>query len=172
MSFYFKLKLENIKTTIIISLLSLSAFGAFAQSGSVNTNNTVCKVAPRMPSNAVRVWPAETYIPTENKACPPCYEYKRRSGLTVMECPFLLPVAPGSTSATTVKMQEQNTYTGNYPSCKRNADMPANAKYAWPTAHYIPTGNAACAPCYEYKTKHGLKVMECPDALFPPANKE
>ena len=60
-------------------------------SGNTYTGNypKVCKRDPDMPRGAVPVWPKDAYTPTQSPECAPCYEYTRKSGLTVMECPFL-----------------------------------------------------------------------------------
>ena len=123
-----------------------------------------------MPAKAVQVFPKDAYIPLEDKSCPPCYQYRGIHGTMVMECPFILPAQPGNTGSgpqtTNIDLQSQNTYTGNYPACNKIQGMPANAKLVYPRATYLPAGNPACAPCYEYTTKRGLKVMECPNALL------
>ena len=52
--------------------------------------------------------------------------------------------------------------------CLRDPDMPANAVPAWPKSAYtpVPAQDASCAPCYEYKNKHGFLIMECPFLVF------
>jgi hypothetical protein len=157
------------KTTIIISLLSLTSLTGFCQAinGPVNDNTPVCRKAPNMPTRAIPAWPQEAYIPLEDKSCAPCYEYRSKRGTMRMECPFIMPVAPGyTTNTTTVDVQGQNTYTGNYPVCKEELHMPANAKAVFPSSEYTSLGTPGCAPCYEYTTRHGLTVMECPNAML------
>ena len=176
------------KKLLIISFLSFAALQAFAQTGNetVKVNTAGCMKDPDMPKNAVPAWPKSAYTPVGNPKCAPCYQYKNKHGLTIMECPFLVwPPADGGSAdnsplpasaavtvpATTddgVAVESQNTYTGNYPACKRPAGMPANAKPVWPSSAYTPVGDPKCAPCYEYTKKNGLTIMECPDLVFPP----
>lgn len=167
------------KRILIITLLSLATASAFAQTEDAGTatKHTVCKRDPNMPANAKPAWPKSDYTPTQDPSCAPCYTYTRKSGLKVMECPFLLfpPEHKGATAdvsaqtdnAGNMNVQSQKAYTGNFANCKRDPLAPRNAKAAWPKSDYIPVGNTACAPCYEYTTKRGLKVMECHNALFP-----
>ena len=167
------------KRAFIITLLSLATASAFAQTEDASnsaTNHEVCKRDPNMPANAKPAWPKSAYTPTQDPSCAPCYTYTRKSGLKVMECPFLL-FPPEHRNSKEVSMQTSNgnlnvqsgkTYTGHYSAtCKRDPLAPKGAKPAWPKSEYIPVGNTACAPCYEYTTKRGLKVMECHNALFP-----
>lgn len=172
------------KKAIILSFLSFAVLNAIAQTDApAVSGNAVCNRIPNMPAHAARVWPKSAYIPIgEPASCPPCYEYKTKHGLVVMECPFLWfppenePSAEGAVTAQTepdgsVEIQGQNTYSGNYPACKKETNMPANAKMVWPASAYIPLGNPTCPPCYEYTRKSGLKVMECPNLWFPPEDK-
>jgi len=169
------------KNLLIISLISFAGYTATAQA-----THAVCKKAPNMPANAKLVFPKSAYTPLQDASCPPCYEYTTKRGLKVMECPYAWFKPEGtSTSAPvavrtvthndngTMEMQSQNTYGGNYPSvCERLPNMPADAKMVWPKSNYTPTGNPACPPCYEYTTKRGLQVMECPNLWFPAEGKE
>ena len=168
------------KTTIIITaLLSFATIGSNAQSA-----KTSCQRPADMPANAVMVYPRSAYTPLGDPACPPCYQYTTKRGLQVMECPYATFNADQTPSVTpiplvttqngnnsTIDVLSQNTYTGNYPVCKRDPDMPANAWLVWPKTAYKSNGNPACAPCYEYKSKNGILVMECPDVTFLPENK-
>ena len=164
------------KQSIIIALFSLVTMGAYAQDA-----KKVCQKAPNAPARAVATFPESAYTPTGDPSCAPCYTYKTKRGLEVMECPFLyFPGKGGSegstasqTTYTTVNAQDQRSYTGNYSKayCARDPHMPKNGHTVYPKSDYIPTGNPACAPCYEYTTKRGLKVMECHDLLFPPEQK-
>lgn len=172
------------KQTILISLLTVATFGAFAQSSDKATtlHNGVCRVARNMPADAKPVFPESAYTPLQDPSCPPCYEYKSKYGYMVMECPFLR-FPPAQTNSTTVtplvteynaqngavEVRTQNTYAGRYPKvCKTDPEMPANGKPVWPTTEYTALGNPECAPCYEYTRKSGLKVMECHNLMFPP----
>lgn len=167
-----------------MSLLAVAALDAGAQSA----NKTVCKKAPNMPANAVMVFPKSAYTPVQDPSCPPCYEYTTKRGLRVMECPFALfpPEKSASErsaeatshtevtrtesngSGTTVGMESQNSYTGNYnySRCAKELNLPAGATPVYPKSAYVPSGNPDCPPCYEYTTKRGLKVMECPNLWF------
>lgn len=167
------------KKIIIISILALAALNTNAQSSDAAAK---CKKAPNMPANAVPAWPKSAYTPAGDPSCAPCYTYKTKRGLEVMECPFAYfpaehsnstyeaPVADVNTMSTvnTLEVQAQNTYTGNYPGCPKMPNMPKNAKLVYPKSAYTPTGDPSCAPCYEYTTKRGLEVMECPHLWFPP----
>ncbi len=135
-----------------------------------------------MPANAVAVFPKSAYTPVEDPSCPPCYEYTTKRGLKVMECPFaLFPPEKSATERTqtvtrtennqTMAVESQNSYTGNYTSCAKELGMPAGATPVYPKSAYVPTGSADCPPCYEYTTKRGLKVMECPNLWFTQDNK-
>lgn len=178
------------KTTIIISLLSLATLGAYAQS------NQVCPKPANMPKNAVMVYPKSAYTPVGDPSCPPCYLYTRKSGLQVMECPYAwfkegndnnnqtvqtTRYSTQPTQATTaqtytngvISMESQRSYTGNYnySQCAKDLRMPSGATPVYPKSAYVPTGNPDCPPCYEYTTKSGLKVMECPNLWFVQDNK-
>ena len=178
------------KKTFLISLLIPIAIGAalttYAQSSDVqtttNNNGAVCKKFPNMPANAYPVWPKGAYTPLEDPSCAPCYEYKRKNGIMTMECPYLQfpaehstadadalpPVTTAQANVNDVQYQGQNSYTGNYPVCKRDPNMPANAKPVWPKGDYTPLEAQACPPCYEYKSrKTGILIMECPYLRFP-----
>lgn len=181
------------KKTFLISLLSLAAFSMNAQTVTTD-KNAVCKKFPHMPAGATAVWPSGTYTPTQDPSCPPCYEYKsKRTGVMIMECPYLnFPAEKSSATASNavmeqnyepvtrtqpntdrIVMQSQNSYTGNYPAvCKRDPDMPANAKPVWPAGTYTATQDPSCPPCYEYKSKRtGVMIMECPFLRFPASEK-
>jgi len=167
------------KTSLLISLFCIASIGSYAQDVQKDqsaTNNAVCRKYPDMPKGAKPAWPKTTpYVSNVAPQCAPCYTYTRKSGLKVMECPGLwfLPEGAGKDNGNTVQtdgmnVQAQNVYTGNYPKvCKRDPNMPANAVPVWPKGEYTPTQDPACAPCYEYTTKHGLGVMECPYLYFP-----
>ena len=170
------------KKVFIIPLLLLVTFYADAQATNtpVRVNDVVCKTDPDMPANAVRVWPKSAYTPTQDPSCAPCYQYKNKYGHTIMECPFLIfspadeNVIPGAavinvqaTDNGDVNVQSQNTYTGNYPACDRSR-FPKYSTPVWPKSAYIPTGNPNCPPCYEYTSKHGVAIMECPYLVFLP----
>jgi hypothetical protein len=135
-----------------------------------------CRKSAGTPKRAVPAWPSKTdYTSLTEPSCAPCYKYTTRNGLKVMECPFLLlppqggtPVTINETSTAAGFTLRHKAYTGNYPSCRRDPDMPKRAKVAWPKAAYTPIGDPKCAPCYQYTTKRGLKVMECPNLWFPP----
>jgi len=49
----------------------------------------VCKRDADMPRGAKPAFPKSEYTPTQDPSCAPCYTYTRKSGLKVMECPFL-----------------------------------------------------------------------------------
>jgi hypothetical protein len=174
------------KKALIIPLFLLMAATSFAQTanGPIKVNTAVCRTDPDMPKNAVLVWPKSDYTPTQDPSCAPCYEYKNKYGHTVMECPFLVfskqadDAAQGATEITTqttdngaMDVRSQGTYTGNYPACDKNR-FPKYSTPVWPKSAYIPTGNPNCAPCYEYTSKHGVAVMECPYLVFLPEGKQ
>lgn len=166
-----KSNLETMKSMIMILLLSLLTVNIFAQDKSA-----VCPRDLNEPKSAVPAWPKSAYVPTGNPDCPPCYEYTRKSGLRTMECHHLWFTPEGSTNAgpqntsaqtnNDLDIQRQQSYSGNYPSCPKDPGTPKNAKPAWPTSDYIPLGDPACPPCYEYTRKSGLKVMECHHLWF------
>ena len=170
------------KKTFMISFLLVAAINVFAQSTGQPTkiDKAGCRVDPDMPKNATPAWPASAYTPVEDQSGAPCYEYTNKHGLTIMECPFLVfpptgDAAPGAVTLTEtnddINVQAENTYTGHYPACKRPTGMPKNATPVWPKSAYVPTGDPACPPCYEYTNKHGLTIMECPKLVFLPENK-
>jgi len=113
------------KTTIIISLLSLASLTAGAQTATktiTSSNHAVCMKAPDMPANAKLVFPKAAYTPVQDPSCPPCYEYTTKRGLKVMECPFLWFPPEGGNSKVTpttdepvstipTDMQTQNAFT-------------------------------------------------------------
>lgn len=174
------------KTTILISLLSIASLGCFAQS----SNPYQCKRLPDMPASAAPAWPSSPYISKVDPHCAPCYTYTRKSGIEVMECPGLWFPPEGANqetidawqqanvvnepaaaeqSANAVEVQGTSSYTGNYPKvCKKDPNMPKGAVMVYPKSAYTPTQDPKCAPCYEYTRKSGIRVMECPYALFPP----
>ncbi len=179
------------KKTLLISLLSFAAVVSYAQDNAGQAafrGQPVCRKYAEMPKGAVAVFPTciSRYIPVGDAKCAPCYEYTSKHGLTVMECPGLwfLPengavpvgqnVVNGDQQALqtpgVLNVQSENTYAGNYPkACKRDPNMPKGAVPTWPSSPYVSTqGDPACAPCYEYTTKHGLTVMECPFLYFVP----
>ncbi len=161
------------KTTLIISLLCLASLGSYAQ-----TEYTTKNLPPLVNNGkAIPVTPAfdEPFtVVTDN----PCYAYKRH-GLVVLECPgvWFTPEKKTiqETTVTVVKpngeirVQTEGTYMGYYPKLKSDPDMPANAVPAYPTSPYIPLYDP---PCYTYKTKSGLEVMECHGLLFPPEHND
>lgn len=53
------------------------------------------------------------------------------------------------------------------PVCKKDPNMPKDAKPAWPESVYTPLEDPACPPCYKYTSKLGHGVMECPFLRFP-----
>ena len=109
------------KTTIIISLLSLAAFSANAQSATntmENSKHAVCMKAADMPANAKMVFPKTAYTPVQDPSCPPCYEYTTKKGLKVMECPFLwfppersTPTTDQPVTTVPTDLPMQNAYT-------------------------------------------------------------
>jgi hypothetical protein len=172
------------KTALIVSFLCLASMGAFAQN-TFETNQVVCRIAPDMPKGARPVFPKGAYTALEDKSCPPCYEYRSKYGYMVMECPFLRFPAEGherSEAATVteneviggaIEVQTRNSYTGNYPAvCKMAPDMPKGAKPVFPASAYVPLQDPSCPPCYEYRSKYGYMVMECPYLRFAPENKD
>jgi hypothetical protein len=161
------------KKIIIMSVLSLSTSVGFAQ----NANHNRCQPPTDMPANATPVFPESAYTSAGDPSCPPCYEYTTKRGLKVMECPDLLfktestEINVAKTAQTSnnndMAVQSESSYTGNYPvNCSKDLNMPANAWPVWPKSDYRATSNTACAPCYEYRTKNGLLVMECPNLIF------
>lgn len=176
------------KKTLLASLLSLATLGVYAQSCehpvTVHNKKEACRIDPNMPARAKAVWPQSAYIPLEDPSCPPCYEYRSKYGYMVMECPFLMFPPEHSTNAngaplvtegttlngeSAIEVQSQNTYSGHYPAvCKRAPNMPAGAVPAWPKSQYTALQDPSCPPCYEYRSKYGYMVMECPFLRFPP----
>jgi len=168
------------KQAILISMMCIGSMAGFAQTTQNDAANSqaVCRKYPGMPAGATAAWPKSEYVSKVNPQCAPCYTYTRKSGLAVMECPGLwfVPtetvektVDAGWDNTTPVHMQTTSAYTGNYPKvCKRDARMPKNATPAFPESTYTPTQDPSCAPCYTYKRKSGLEVMECPFLYFPP----
>jgi hypothetical protein len=182
------------KKSLLISLLCIAAIGANAQSTdqTVTTNTAVCKTFPNKPARAVPVFPKTAYTPLEDPSCPPCYEYRSKYGYMVMECPYVrfapehgnkeltseeavtLPYNASSIDAdakteTTVQAETQHVYTGNYPAvCLRSPNMPKGAKQVFPKSEYTALEDASCPPCYEYRSKYGYMVMECPFLRFAP----
>ena len=131
-----------------------------------------------MPANAVPAWPKSAYTPapSQDPSCAPCYEYTNKRGTVIMECPFLvfqsegtgilLPGTSMTTTSSSIDVQAEHTYTGNYPACSKKL-YPAHTTPVWPKTAYTPTGNPDCAPCYEYTNKRGTVIMECPYVVFP-----
>jgi hypothetical protein len=169
------------KKILLLPVLMLAAISLQAQSmdrPATLNNNAVCKSFPDMPANAVPIWPKGAYTPLEDPSCPPCYEYTSKHGTLRMECPYLqfppehenqaAVMEKQTNTGRSIQMQSENTYSGNYPSCKRFPDMPANAVPVWPKGAYTPLQDPSCPPCYEYTSKHGTLRMECPYLQFPP----
>ena len=173
------------KKILLPAAFLLFSMGSLAQntvkSQPVVSATDKCQRDPNMPANAKLSWPQGPYVPTQDASCAPCYTYINKNGLTIMECPYLtfLPsdgagVQPSSDmgQGSDVKVITERSYTGEYPkTCKRDPDMPANAKLAWPKSPYVSLVQKSCAPCYTYKNKHGLQIMECPGLIFLPENK-
>lgn len=165
------------KTTLLVSLLLLAVSGVYAQSA----GKAVCKRSPNMPAGAKAVWPKSAYTPLQDPSCPPCYEYRSKHGYMVMECPFLRFPAEHNDDGTalvtertinngenTIDVQTQSAWGGKYPAvCKRAPNMPLGAKPVWPKSEYTALQDPSCPPCYEYKSKYGYMVMECPFLRFP-----
>ena len=87
---------------------------------------------------------------------------------TAATSPVTVPSSVADNSAD-VTFERQGSYTGEYPkACKLDANMPANAKPAWPKSNYISLVSPQCAPCYTYTNKRGLDIMECPGLIFIP----
>jgi len=170
-------------------LLCITTIGAYAQS----TDKAVCKSFPNMPARAVPVFPKTAYTPLEDPSCAPCYEYRSKYGYMVMECPYLrfppehgnkevatteairVPYNANSLDAAakvetnTIEAQTQHAYSGNYPAvCLRSPNMPKGAKQVFPKSEYTSLEDPSCPPCYEYRSKYGYMVMECPFLRFPP----
>ncbi len=165
--------------------MSFAALNVMAQTADQSATNKhlVCKKDPNMPKGAVPVWPKSDYTQLQDPSCPPCYKYKsKKTGLMIMECPYLWFPAEHKDPATgevtqtamngSVTVQRNNSYTGNYPICPKDPLMPANAKPVFPKSEYTPLGHPECAPCYEYTTKRGTKVMECHQLWFPAEHKD
>ena len=171
------------KKAIIISALLLAARYGYAQSadGPVITNKAKCMADPDMPKNATPAWPESAYTPVGDPSCAPCYQYTNKRGLAIMECPFLVFPSQGNVTllggASTVTanitnditVETSNSHTGNYPTYSKNM-YPPHTTPVWPKSTYTPTGNPNCAPCYEYKTRKGTEVMECPYLTFDADN--
>ncbi len=169
------------KTTILISLLCLASMGAYAQS---SYNHAVCKKAHNMPKGARPVFPEGSYTALQDPSCPPCYEYRSKYGYLVMECPFLrFPAEHGNKSEPLVtqkypidgamEVQAQNVYSGYYPAvCRKAPNMPAGARPVFPSSAYTPLQDPSCPPCYEYRSKYGYMVMECPYLRFVPEHND
>ena len=157
------------KTTLFISLICLASIASYAQA---QPATAVCKRDADMPKGAVATWPVSPYVSTQGPGCAPCYTYTRKSGLVIMECPFLIFMPDQQTAD-----KETITFGWEHPTgdvknepkvCKRDPDMPANATPAWPSSPYVATQAPECAPCYTYVSQHGVEIMECPYLRFLP----
>ena len=162
------------KTTIIISLLCIGSVSSFAQ------HQYTTKDVPPLVNNGPKVMVTPAFdgnykVVTDE----PCYMYKKH-GLVVLECPGIWfepetkqtdePTAMNVNTDGTITVQSSGSYTGNYPKTYNvNFSVPAHATPVYPTGEY--TSLVPGAPCYQYTTKKGLVVMECPGAWFPPENK-
>lgn len=161
---------------LVASLLSIASLGAFAQT----EGHGVCKRPANMPKGAKMVFPKSDYTALEDPACPPCYEYRSKHGYLVMECPYLrfAPEHSGKSEALvtqknvidgSIEVQSRGEYGGNYPAvCKKFPNMPAGATPVFPASNYTPLQDPSCPPCYEYKSRYGYMVMECPYLRFAP----
>jgi hypothetical protein len=159
------------KNTLIISLLCIFSVAANAQYKYTTNDN------PPLVNNgkAIPVTPAFS-VPYKVMSNPACYMYKKH-GLVVLECPgvWFEPEKEVVQSAArrngwqtngNMNVEYESNYTGRYPqNLKPDPEMPANAVPVWPESSATPTLNP---PCYKYKTKKGLEVMECHGLLFPP----
>lgn len=186
------------KTSLSILLLCLATTGSYAQSTDqpATINTAVCKTFPNMPARAVPVFPKTAYTPLEDPSCPPCYEYRSKYGYMVMECPYLrfapehgnkelttdeaitVPYTANTaydanTKGNILVAETQHSFTGNYPPvCLRAQNMPKGAKQVFPKSAYTPIEDPSCPPCYEYRSKYGYMVMECPFLRFAPEHKD
>ena len=176
------------KKILIPAALLLLSFGGFAQNAikgqQVVSAKDKCQKDPNMPVNAKLSWPEGPYVPTQDASCAPCYTYTNKNGLKIMECPYLTFLPPEGAidrsnsnvavvgQGSDINVITERSYTGEYPkTCKRDPDMPANAKLAWPKGPYVSLVQKSCAPCYTYKNKRGLEIMECPGLVFLPDDK-
>ncbi len=162
------------KTIILISLLCLGALVSNAQTEfkySTKDNVPLINNGPRVAVNPAFDVPYKVVSDT------PCYMYKK-NGLVVVDCPGIWFTPQPAENVQTVKyirsnndinVQSQNTYMGYYPKIDPQENMPANAVPVYPKGDYTPLTNQP--PCYQYKTKKGLDVMECHGLWFPPENK-
>ena len=167
------------KTAIIVSLLCLASMCVCAQT-STRTGHAVCKKAANMPKGARPVFPQGSYTALQDPSCPPCYVYRSKYGYMVMECPFLRFPAERSIKSErmvtqktaidgAIEVEGQNVYSGYYPAvCKRAPNMPKGARPVFPSSAYTPLQDPTCPPCYEYRSKYGYMVMECPYLRFAP----
>ncbi len=162
------------KKILAISLLCIGSLSGYAQTEYTTKN------PPPLINNGPRVNVTPAFDePFKVVSDNPCYMYEKH-GLVVLECPGVLftpeggtldqgvPTAVSLQDDGSINVQSSNSYTGNYP--KINIDVPANATPVYPKGDYTPLVQGP--PCYEYTTKNGLVVMECPGLLFPPDHKE
>lgn len=163
------------KATILISILGLASLVSQAQTQPQFEYTT--KDNPPLVNNgkAIPVAPAFD-APFKVVSDTPCYMYKK-NGVVVVNCPgvwFPPEVNDKSQNRQTrddinenIDIQTSGSYLGYYPQ-SRNIDVkvPENATPAYPSGAYTPLTNEA--PCYTYKTKKGLEVMECHGLWFPP----
>ncbi|MCW3121503.1 MAG: hypothetical protein JWQ38_995 [Flavipsychrobacter sp.] len=152
------------KTTILISLLCLGSLAGNAQTQfqySTKDNPPLVNNGKRIPVNPAFDAPFKVVSDT------PCYMYKK-NGLVVVDCPGVW-FTPQTVTNEDINVQSQGTYMGNYPESKVEAPIPANAVPVYPKGAYTPLTDGA--PCYQYKTKKGLQVMECHGLWFPPESK-
>jgi len=130
---------------------------------------------PDAPANAVPAWPSSSSQYTALQD-PPCYKYKDKKGVEVMECPgarFQPEGGAANETATTLdqsnggfNVTRERSYTGNYPDLHAiYPQAPANAVPATPSGPYTELQDP---PCYKYRNARGLEVMECPGAQFAP----
>ncbi len=149
--------------------------GASARMNYKSSYSQVHAAYPDAPANAVPAYPsAGDYTALQD---PPCYRYKNTRGHEVMECPgarFAPEQSATTESSVAVNDQsngnwnvnQEKTFLGYYPDVRSlYPQAPANAVPAWPKSAYTELKNP---PCYEYKNKRGLTVMECPGAQFEP----
>ncbi len=157
------------KTTIIISLLSLVSIGGYAQS------QYTTKDIPPLENNGKIVLVTPVFDkPFTVVSDPACYMYKRH-GVVVLECPgvvftpekivreqnYVHAIQPNGN----IWIESESAYSGNYPAPRPDPDMPANAVPAKPSVPYVPSLDP---PCYKYTDNHGREVMECHVLTFPP----
>ncbi len=165
------------KKMMMIAMLCCTAATGFAQFQYTTKDN------PPLKNNGERVYVTPAFDDKYRVVSDsPCYMYKRH-GIVVLECPgvvFIPETGDNCEGPTGVALQDNGTFrientnvcTGGHSTetFKVNYEMPAGATPVYPASPHTPLVQGA--PCYEYATKSGLVVMECPGLIFPAERKK